>query len=268
LSSFLPFAKRKQTVFWVWDILSEAFPDDEEKMLACYSKALLCSTREEMLVNVRQKIASIFINRQMWNEAKTEILLIKKIRTENEWKIPHQIANWANQQWFSDAKENRDNRNIYREYAPIADVILYEDILEETVIVTFVNSDKKMLNFIVSDKKFGVFKYDRFLQSVRIGETLKVRFLKKDKYGCFLVATVKKYDNSDFKKMYTKEFQGTVKINEDRNFGFVDDVYLTSGLCSKNGLTNGCVVNGNAIKSFDKKKNQWGWKAYEICTVK
>jgi len=264
LSSLLPFAKKKRNDFWVWDVLSEAFPDEEEKILACYSKALLCIAKEEMFINVRQKIATIFINRKMWDEAKTEIVKIDEIRNKNEWRIPLQIANWKNQSWFSNAKEKQDNKNVYRQYTPLADEILFDDISEETVIVTFVNSNKKVLNFIASEKKFGFLKYDRFLQTVRIGETLKIRFLKKDASGSYQVATMKKYYDPDFRKRFVIKFQGNVRKRDGQNFGFVDDVYLTPVICDKNKLFNDCLVTGYAIKSFDEKKNQWGWRAYEI----
>jgi len=264
LSSYLPFAKKKRNDFWVWDVLSEAFPDDEEKIFACYCKGLSCFAPEEMLVNLRAKIVPYFLKKEMWDEAKTEIVKIVETRSKKEWPIPNQIVNWTNQSWFSEAKEKQDNKNIYREYAPLADEILFVDIPEETVVVTFVNSNQKILNFIDSEKKFGFLKYDRFLQTVRIGETLKIRFLKKDANGSYLVATIKKFDEPDFRKRFVKEFQGNVRKREDQNFGFVDDVYLTPAICDKNKLINDCSVTGNAIKSFDEKKNQWGWKAYEI----
>ena len=40
LSAFLPFAKKKRNDFWVWDVLSEVFEGEEDKIIACYSKAL------------------------------------------------------------------------------------------------------------------------------------------------------------------------------------------------------------------------------------
>ena len=264
LSSLLPFAKKKRNVFWVWDVLSEAFISDPEKVLACYSKALLCAAKEEMLVNVRQKIASIYVKKEMWDEAKTEILSIQKVRSENNWPIPVQITNWTSQPWFSSAKEKRDNKDIYRKYAIVADEILFYDIPEKTVIVTFVNSERKILNFIASEKEFGFFKYDRFLRNVKIGETLKIRVLKKESSGSYHVATVKKHEDLEFKRMFVKEFHGVARINEGNNFGFVDDVFLAAGFCDRNKLINGGKISGKAVKTFDTRKNKWGWKAFEL----
>ena len=55
LSAFLPFAQRKRNDFWVWDVLSEVFEGDEEKILACYSKALSCRVSDDFLINIRQR---------------------------------------------------------------------------------------------------------------------------------------------------------------------------------------------------------------------
>ena len=267
LSSLLPFVRKKRNDFWAWDILSEAFQNDEEKIFACYCKGLSCPSPEEMTVKLRTKIVTFFMKKEMWNEAKTEIQLIGKIYHQNGWNIPSQITYWMNHPWFSSSKENMDNQKIYLEYALVAEEILYNDIEEETVLVTFVNSEKKILNFIASENKYGFLKYNRFLKSIRIGETLKVRFLKKETFGCFQVATLRKSDNFDFKKMYIIEFQGVVKKNEDKKFGFVDEVFLTPDICIKNKLKNGNFVKGNAIKTFNENNNRWGWKAYELLKI-
>ncbi|MGB5026682.1 MAG: hypothetical protein WBO44_15115, partial [Saprospiraceae bacterium] len=39
LESLLPFARKKQSDFWVWEILAEVFLNEPEKVFACYCKA-------------------------------------------------------------------------------------------------------------------------------------------------------------------------------------------------------------------------------------
>jgi hypothetical protein len=87
LKLLLPFARKKRNDFWVWEILAEAFSEDTEKVFACYCKALSCKSPEEMLVNLRQKMAKILIARKSYNEAKTEIDLLISARTENKLQI-------------------------------------------------------------------------------------------------------------------------------------------------------------------------------------
>jgi len=264
LSLLLPFVKKKRNYFWVWDILSEVFPDDQERKFACYCRGLLCNTPEEMLVKLRTKIIPFFLNKQMWDEAKTELLFIQHIYAKKGWKTTEYIESLTEEEWYLAANVKVDNKPVYRKFASYAEEIMLYDTPEVPVIVTFVNPEKKILNFTASDDTFGFFKYDRFFDEIRVADTLKIRFVKKEMQGYYQVISAKKYDDPNLKSIYAKEFNGAVKMREGSTFGFVDDVFLTSALCKQSNLTNGCVTSGCAIKNFDAKKNQWSWKAYEI----
>lgn len=264
LSSLLPFAKKKRNDFWVWEILSEAFPTDKEKVFACYCKGLLCPAPEKMTINLRSKIIPFFIEKKMWDEAKTEIDKIIEIRNKNGWKISDNIVAYQNTDWYKNANRKRDNKQVYNEYTFIAESILFSDIAEESIIVEFVNSDKKILNFISSENKIGFFKYDRFLKTVHIGETLKIRFLKKESNGLYQIATAQKSDDSILKQNYIKDFEDSIRIHENNKFGFVGDIFVMPSLCEKYNLSDGDKIKGQAIKSYNEKKKQWGWKAYKI----
>jgi len=60
--------------------------------------------------------------------------------------------------------------------------------------------------------------------------------------------------------MYSKEVEGIVRIPEGKPFGFLDDIFIHPSTVSKLQLKNGVVVSGNAIKSYNQEKKQWGWK--------
>ena len=55
LSALIPFARKKQNDFWVWEVLAEAVEQDPEKVFSCHCRALICISPEEMLVGVRQR---------------------------------------------------------------------------------------------------------------------------------------------------------------------------------------------------------------------
>ena len=260
LSTILPFAKKKQNDFWVWEILAEAFSNELEKTFACYCKSLTCYSPETMLVKLRQKMAAILISKLLYNEAKTEIEVLVKTRKENGWKTPSTITNWQSQDWYKNAVSNNSNLNFYKQYTSIAEDLLFSDVPEETVFVDFVNNDKKMLNFIASESKFGFFKFERFLREVKIGDVLQVRFHHGNREGLFRVNTVKKIDDPGFKNKFLKDVSGKIKIHEGKQFGFIDKVFVHPSLVTKRKLENGLTLNGQAIKSYDKEKKQWGWK--------
>ena len=260
LESLLPFAKKKRNDFWVWEILAEAFSSDPEKVFACYCKALSCKSPDEMLVSLRQKMARILIARKLFNEARTEIDLLVHARTEHGFKIPAEVTNWQGLDWYKTAVNSKSNFGFYKAYIPIAEALLFSDVLEESVIVEFVNADAKILNFIASETKFGFLKYDRFFSDVKVGDTLKVRFQGGSNKGMHQLYTAIKINDDAFKKQFMKEVQAVVRIPAGKPFGFMDDVFIHPSLVTKYKLTDGMQFTGNAIKSYNKEKKQWGWK--------
>jgi hypothetical protein len=163
-------------IFGYGKFLQKHFSSDPEKVFACYCKALSCKSPDEMLVSLRQKMARLLIARKLYNEARTEIDLLVHARTEHGFKIPAEVTNWQAMDWYKTAVQSKSNFGFYKAYIPIAEALLFSDVPEETVIVEFVNADKKILNFIASETKFGFLKYDRFFSDVKVGDTLKVRF--------------------------------------------------------------------------------------------
>lgn len=260
LGSLLPFAKKKRNDFWVWEILSEAFSNDPEKVFACYCKALSCKSPEKMLIKLRQKMARILISRKLFNEARTEIDLLVHARTEQNYKTPPEVTNWQAMDWYRKAVPSKSNFGFYRPSIPIAEALLFSDMPEELVIVNFVNSDKKILNFIASESKFGFFKYDRFITKVNVGDILKVRFQDGSKGGLYHLFTAVKVIDEEFKKRFLKEIAGAIKIPTGKSFGFIENVFIPPSLVSKLKLTNEMSFKGKAIKSYNQVKKQWSWK--------
>ena len=58
-------------------------------------------------------------------------------------------------------------------------------------------ADKKMLNFIASESKFGFFKYERFLKDVKVGDILGVRFQGGSQEGMHQVYTAIKINDEE-----------------------------------------------------------------------
>lgn len=262
LESLLPFAKKKHNDFWVWEILAEAFSSDPEKVFACYCKALSCNSPDEMLVNIRQKMARILIARRLFNEARTEIDLLVQVRTEHGYKKPTEITNWQAMEWYKTAVPSKSNFSFYKTHKTIAEEILFSDVQEETVIVEFVNSDRKILNFIGSETKYGFFKYNQFFSTINIGDTIKVRFSRGSNGGLHQIFTAIKVIDDSFKKNFIKDLHDVVKIQDGKPFGFIDDVFIHPSLITKFKLIDGMLFTCKAIKTYNQEKKQWGWKAY------
>jgi hypothetical protein len=263
LSAFLPFAKQKRNDFWVWELMAEIFSEDKEIQFACYCKALSLKTPEDFLVKLRQTFAGILIGRSNFNEAKTEIQKIIATREKNKWRLPNQIVQWKDQDWYQTATSKTDNRDLYSSYIKKAEEILFQDVPEETIVVEFVNENKTMLNFVKDKRKYGYFNYSRSLTKPKIGDILKVRFNGDGQDGFYKILTAKKAD-PDSNLDAIRDFEGILKLLSPQNYGFIDDIFVEPKIIEEKKLTDGQPVNGRALLSFNKKKNEWGWKVIEL----
>lgn len=260
LSSFLPFAMQKRNEFWVWQLMAEIFPEDNEIQFSCYCKALSLKTPNDFLVRIRQIFAEKLIERQLYNEAKTEIQLVISTREKNGWNLPHQITHWTEQDWFKSVSAKTDNKDLYSQYIKKAEALLLQDIPEEVVAVEFVNENKNVLNFVKNKQKFGFFNYYDHLDKVRIGDILKVRFNGDGVNGFYKVFSARKAE-SDIPSDAIRFYSGVLKVISPRNFGFVDQVYVDPQIIKDNNLKDGQVLTGKSMLSFNKKRKEWGWKA-------
>ncbi|MBK8747316.1 MAG: hypothetical protein KBF92_00920 [Bacteroidia bacterium] len=259
LPTLIPFVRKTQGQFWAWGLLGEVLASDQEKEFSCLCKALLCTAPPEMLTKTKERLVKILISKEMYNEAKTEIEQIIETKQNNGYKISNDLTNWTSQEWYKDAVSERSNHTMYKNHSGSAEEILYHDIPEEKVVVEFVNKHKEILNF-VSENKFGFFKYGRQIKDVKIGDLLNVRFKDGDDNGRYLVNTISKTDDESFRSKFYRPITGLVKIREGSSFGFVDDVFIHPDFVTKMNLINGSEVTGFALKTFNKSKNEWGWK--------
>lgn len=263
LSAFLPFAKQKRNDFWVWELMAEILSEDKDLQFACYCKALSLKTPEDFIVKLRQAFAEILVDRQMYREAKTEIQQVIATREKHEWKLSNQITQWTEKDWYNSATPKKDNRELYFQHLKKAEEILFQDMPEEVIVVEFVNGNKNILNFVKDKQKFGFFNYSGYLDKPQIGDLLKVRFNGEGQDGFFKILTAKKAESHLITETI-KNIKGPLKLISPQNFGFVEEAFIDPKLVQENNLTDGQSVKGKAILSFNKKKNEWGWKAIRI----
>jgi hypothetical protein len=101
------------------------------------------------------------------------------------------------------------------------------------------------------------------LTKPQIGDLLKIRFNGDGQDGFYKILSATKAD-SHVTSAAVKDFTGAVKVISPQNFGFLEDIFVEPKIIEENKLTDGQIVKGRAILSFNKKKNEWGWKAIEI----
>lgn len=260
---FIPLARKKRNDVWVWSLMAELNPDDKELQLACYCKALTLKTSPEFLVKVRQSLASLLVEKKLYNEARTEIDLAIEARTNQQWKITQELRTWTNANWYSTAIRYNDNAALYKLHASKAEEIIFDDLTEEIVAVEFVNETKKLITFVKNKEKSGYFSYANHLSKPCIGELLAVRFIEGTQGPRYDVLSIRRADPGTQCEAIM-DFEGTLVIKGSNAFGFVGDVFIGPDMVKDHDLQNGQLLRGKAILSFNKKRSEWGCKGIEI----
>jgi len=261
LNAFLPFAKRNKQNFWVWQLLGDIYKSETDKRFSCYCRALQCFSPEQMLLNVRTELAAMLVDKGLYQEAKTEIESVIETRKKNDFRIPSQLIEWQKKEWYLKASKLSDNKKLYLLHGPKAEALLYADIEQLVVLISFVNKDKKIGHFIASNDFQGFFKYDRFASDLRTGDLIKVRFKEMKAEGPSYLYSIDKYTESEMFPGLKESFSGTLKVNDKEGFGFVDHVFIPKNIIDKAGIAVSKEVKGQCIRNYDRKKEKWGWVA-------
>ena len=264
LPTLLPFARRKKNEFWIWDLIGEALPNDDTKIISCYCKSLLCNANEEYLINIRQKLAKKLISAKMYSEAKTELVTLVNTRRKNSWKIPPEVQEWMMEEWYHSVNNTETNFDFYKSHKDIAEKILYLDLPEHIILIENINWAKKSINFISSDGINGFFNFHQFNVDLQIGDTANVRFEPSVSNAHYVLYSIEKTRSDIFSENYLKIARGKLKIKTGNPFGFVEDCYIHPVFIEKHKLISNQQISVKAIKSFNSKKQLWSWKAYEI----
>ena len=106
LKVVVPFARKKASEFWVWQLLSDVFTNDQEKQLACLLRAVHCRTKENFLGKVRIKLASLYILRNQYDYAKYQIDKITQCYLSQGWHLPYEVDCWIRQPWINTVTPN------------------------------------------------------------------------------------------------------------------------------------------------------------------
>lgn len=267
LNTFLPFARKKQKQFWVWDLLADIFSEDRELQFACYCKALSLHTPDAFLVKLRERFAGLLLERELYDEAKTELRQLMTAREKEGWKIPNSVKRRTTQEWYSSATAKKHNNALYQQHVKAADALLHYDTPEEVFVVDYVNRDKKRFSFIKDRENAGTAYYDGVMKAPETGQLLKLRLRASERNGVYRLISARQAE-ADTPCEAVRAFEGALKLIPPVNFGFVQDVLLPPPLIQQNGLSHGQPLRGKALLSYDKKREKWGWKAYRIEPVR
>lgn len=253
----IPFARKKASEFWVWQLISDVFSntDDQDKQLACLLRAVNCRTQEKYIGKVRIKLAELYIRMNHYGLAKNQIDKVVKNYLSNGWRIPNQIDIWIHQPWFN---ANIPNEKENLDYMSITNAILCEGSEEAVAIVTYVDPKIQKVTMVYGFEK-------RVTQKLRLkvnfGTVLRLNYVIDSDMKIKILSSIKCKLPEDLN--YARMADGTIKKKAECNYAFFqygkNKAFVSPNLVSKYNLTGGEHVNAIVVYDFDKKKESWNW---------
>lgn len=257
----IPFVVRKKRDFWAWELLANASCDANERF-SCYCKALSCRADNKFTGRLRYAAAQEFARMGYMAEAKRELEIVVETYRNEGWRLPEPIQDVVSSPWFSQTVAAHNNVKFYREHCGLAESVLLSGKPEMIIVITQVNNDKKMANFMSQGFKQGFFSFGKMERGlpIKCGSVLRCRMESSDD-NFYTVYTASVVSSSEYDGVLVKKYSGTIRKNP-AGFAIVEGTYVPAKVIS--GIEDGTIVEGQAIPSFDRKKGKWSWSACSV----
>lgn len=260
LKVIVPFARKKSTEFWVWQLLSDVYTNDATKQLACLLRAVHCRTQESLLGKVRIKLADLYIRHNKLDLAKHQIDCVTRCYASAGRKLPYEIEFWINQSWINTVTSNSTDPI---DYMSITNDILCNGTEEAIAVVSYFDSNSRKSTLIYGHEK-------RTIQKMRIkvgaGAVVKINYIQ-DSTGQMKVLNTTKIGLPN-NLSYAMVVEGTIDKREDKDFAFLKSgstrCFVSPNTVKKYGVSNGENVKGLIVYDYDKKKESWNWVCISI----
>jgi len=260
LRVIVPFARKKAADFWVWHLLSEMYPKEDDRHLACLLRAVHCKTQEAFLKNVRLGLVSAYIQRKQFDRAKFHLDAVVRCCANQGWGLPDEVDYWIHEPWIDQVVSNGTDSLNYRE---ITSVILCEGTEEAVAVVTYVDEKSRRASLIYGFQQ----KMAQKLQvKVRPGDVLRLNYEKDAEDRVVVVDAVKIPFPSELP--YARKVEGTVSMSDGKEFAFLKSsagtCFISPAIVRYAHLSNAERVEALVAYDYDKKKDKWNWSCVSV----
>lgn len=260
LRVILPFARKKATEFWVWQLLTDVFTNEPDKQLACLLRAVNCRTQENFLGKVRIKLATLFIQRNQLDCAKYQVDKVIQCYLSQGWHLPYEIDCWIHQPWINTVVPNG---NAPIDYMSITNTILCAGTEEVVAIVTYVDQNSQKATLIYGREKRTS---QRLRFKVGSGAVLRINYIIENDGNLRVLSAGQTRFPTDLD--YAKVVEGCVRKRPDKDFAFLKtnegDFYISPNLVRKYDLHDNETIKSLIVLDYNRKKESWEWACVSI----
>jgi len=263
-SLIFPILRKKQRESWAWGALAATYKKEDQALaIKFFAKGILSAHDVTFSLRLLQGIIPLLLVNQRQAEASMCLKVALAAYEKNGWKVKPELQQLTQQSWFDSS----------------ADETLLDDFLKSRssdALDYLLGPTKKLVGIVEhihrSGKGFHAYIDRKLSISVRIG-------LHDDKakpqVGDYLELTVSK-EEDDISVVSSKkipkgeindlsELEGELRLSA-KGFGFIDDTFIPASLLVS--TINSPIVKVLRVKSWDKKKMRYGWKAIKLMDTK
>lgn len=254
-----PFARKKNNEFWIWQLIGDCHTMTDDKMMF-YCKAVSCRASDEMMVKTRIGVGLFMLHNG--KEKLGKFLLEKSRQTylRNGWHLSRELTSLFDSTAYRQIIPEYD-ADFVASRSMDADGFLFGQLITINVLITFYNEEYQTVGFLTEQ-------LEEYKGRMPKNVTGKVT---AGSYAAVTVAPLQTGVKANIRQItvlghrenphFYRTFFGSLRKLPNGN-GVVNGVFLHLSLLSDR--QDGEMVSGMAVRSLDKKKNKWGWKALTL----
>lgn len=256
------FVRAKSREFWAWDLLGDLMEDGATR-LACYAKALMCSSDDAFTGKVRLKFAE-GIAGQHPDEARTEIDRVLEASRIAGHRMPTKAEELTRRGWYIDAEPKQIPPTFYDRFSKPADKYLLAQLPKRLAVIDHVNHERKLFHFIVDKGVDGVAPFKMFGNAPKEGQVVRVQVdTVKGPDGPRTNLLSIEQSDEPIPSHLGKKFHDEVRVSNGMGF-MPDGIFISPILITQNAIQDGDTIEGIAILNYDKRRSRWGLKALRL----
>jgi tetratricopeptide (TPR) repeat protein len=256
--------------FWAWAALGEVLMinGEDTNALGAFSKGFLLNSNNELATQVREDLTRLLIKKGMYNEARTEIEMINYLRSRQESTVNEHIKEWMSEAWYKEARGEKSNKMFYIKNASRGDNMLWADLPETIAIVTHVDEERQVFFYQVDKEVSGKGNLKGALAKVKPGNFIAIKLkeaLNLDGQKVMKVVGAR-IETEKYPEEIVKFINERIQIPMGKEFGFLkpSNVYVGPDVVKKFRLIDGDNVDCTILLSYNKGKDEWGWKVIAV----
>lgn len=274
-SIFLPFARGKQTEFWVWELMAELVPMEEGPLrLACLARALICHGDEDKKVRVYDRFIQQALKEGKEDLASAALSRLIRVREQAGYRLLPLHEAWRSTSWASMAFEG-DWQGRLTELARDSASALHADVPVLDGVIVHVNEGKRIAAAFVKGRIKCLISLRLLPVGVDVGMPVKVRLdlgrasrteLMRSRTGGPPLHTVWAMPGGVPGPELVRSVRGKLRRTTDKGgqpIGFVESCFVPPNLLQKFEVPEGRLVVVQACYN-PRPSGQEGWLVYAM----